>query len=95
MEAVWTRAPGWVHRVVPDKVLLAAAGGQERELGGMAAAVWVVLDVAATRSEIARRLGQAGDEIEAPSGAIDDALDHLIAAKLVQAAGLADLDRST
>ena len=87
MEAAWTRAPGWVHRVGADKVMVAASGGRARELGGLAAAVWVALDRPATRREIAQRLDRAGYGGDLPSGSLDDALAQLLDADLVVTLG--------
>ena len=57
-EARWARVPRWLHRVAHDQVALAAPGGDQRTLEGLAAVVWVVLDVPGTADELLERIGE-------------------------------------
>lgn len=58
--------------------------GEGHELSGPPAAVWIALDGAADRREIAERLAQAGVAVdEASVRALDEALDQLVERGLV------------
>ena len=53
----WSRVPRWLHRVAHGQVLLVACGGDQRTLDGLAAVVWVVLDVPGTADQLVDRIG--------------------------------------
>ncbi len=55
----WRRAHGWVHRVFPGRVVLAAPGERQRDLVGAASVLWVSLDEPATVAEIVERIDDA------------------------------------
>jgi hypothetical protein len=63
--------------------MVAASGGRARELGGLAAAVWIALDRPGTRGTISQRLDGAGYGGDLPPGSLDDALAQLLDADLV------------
>jgi hypothetical protein len=70
-EPVYTRAPGVVWRLGPDRVLVRrvdVADGQPRELQGSAALVWISLDEPGTRTQVVDRIGGAGLETEPDDG---------------------------
>lgn len=54
----WSRIPRWLHRVAHDQAMLAAPGGDQRTLGGLAVVVWVVLDQPGTADELVDRIGE-------------------------------------
>ena len=54
----WSRIPRWLHRVAHGQAMLAAPGGDQRTLGGLAVVVWVVLDQPGTADELVDRIGE-------------------------------------
>lgn len=79
----WSRRTEWVYRVMAGRVLMARRDGEQRTLGGLATAVWVVLDEPATTTEVVDRLGElsAGETIEEQS--VVDALEMLVGAEAI------------
>ncbi len=67
-DARWGRVPRWLHRVAHDQVMLAAAGGDQRTLEGLAAVVWVVLDVPGTADQLVDRIGELWPDADADVG---------------------------
>jgi len=55
----WSRTPGWVDRVVGDNVCVKGRLGEDRTLGGIAAAVWIVLEEPGTRVEVTDRIRES------------------------------------
>lgn len=88
---VWRRDPRWVHRLVPDHAILAAPGGEERTLGGLALGVWVVLDEPGTAGQVVDRMRdlwpEAAAEAGADAAAIADAVVLLHDRGVVEPAG--------
>lgn len=87
----WRRDPRWVHRLVPDHAMLAAVGGEVRTLGGLALAVWIVLDEPAGLSELVRRMADLWPEAAVDAGAVEDAVRKLVASGVVIPAGPPEL----
>lgn len=71
-DSVWSRAPGWVDRVVGDDVLVKGRNGEDRTLGGLAAAVWIVLDEPGTPSQTAERIREAWPGPEVDDDTVED-----------------------
>ena len=82
-EARWRHAPGWVWRAIPGRVLLAARGGLERTVEGIAVPVWIALSEPATISELVEEFAEVWPD-QAPSrDAIREALDVMATYDLV------------
>ncbi|MCO5321158.1 MAG: hypothetical protein M9922_07140 [Microthrixaceae bacterium] len=62
---------------------MAASGGHQRELGGLAAAVWVVLDEPGTAADVASRLDGAGYSGSIEHETVQSALDQLDGSNLI------------
>lgn len=75
--ARWSRVPRWLHRVAHDQVMLAAPGGEQRTLGGLAAVVWIVLDEPGTTDELDDRIGEMWPDAFAGRGRVVEALEML------------------
>lgn len=76
-EPRWCRAPGWVHRIVGDHVIAKGRRGEDRTLGGLAAAAWIVLDAPATRAGIASRIAEEWPGPTVEPATLDEALTLL------------------
>ena len=70
----WCRATGWVHRTVGEHVIAKGRNGEDRTLGGLAAAVWIVLDSPADRTEILRRISEEWPGPALEPASLDEAL---------------------
>ncbi len=71
IEPVYSRAPGVVWRLGPDRVLVRwveVPDGRPRELQGPAALVWISLDEPGTQTQVVERIGGAGLETEPEEG---------------------------
>lgn len=73
----WCRAAGWVHRTVGDHVIAKGRNGEDRTLGGLAAAVWIVLDTPATRAGVASRIAEEWPSPTVEPATLDEALTLL------------------
>lgn len=70
-EPIYSRAPGVVWRLGPDRVLVRRVDGAHREtldVHGAAALVWISLDEPGTRTQLVERLGRAGLKAEPQEG---------------------------
>lgn len=83
----WQRAARWVYRLVPGQVMLAAPGGEERAIQGLAVVVWVVLDLPGTSGQIADRIAELWPDRVIDEAAVDDALEVLQAHGVVEPIG--------
>lgn len=70
----WQRAPQWVHRIAAGQALLAAPGGHQRTLEGLAAAVWAVLDEPGTSEDVTARILELGPPGPASNADVAEAL---------------------
>lgn len=73
-DIVWSRVPGWVDRVVGDNVFVRGRHGEDRTVGGLAAAVWMVLDEPGTQEEITSRIRESWPGSPVEHNIVDDAL---------------------
>ncbi len=73
----WARRPEWVHRVLPGRALLARRDGERRTLGGLAVAVWVVLEEPGDLEEIIAELGELAPDGEVSRDDVASALEML------------------
>lgn len=87
MAGAWRREPRWVHRLVPDHVMLAAPGGEERTIGGLALVVWVVLDTPGTVAEVVDRARELWPDAPVDPAAVESAIALLHESGLVAPAG--------
>ncbi len=72
-----------MHRVLPGRALLARPDGERRTLGGLATAVWVVLDEPGSTADVVARLGQLGPEQSIDESAVLEALEMLADADVI------------
>jgi hypothetical protein len=76
-EVRWRRVPRWLHRVAHDQVMLAAPGGEQRTLEGLAMVVWIVLDEPGTVDELVDRISDLWPEAGVGRGRLVEALEVL------------------
>ena len=76
-DARWSRVPRWLHRVAHDRVMLVAPGGDQRTLEGLAALVWVVLDVPGTANQLVVRIGGLWPDVNVGRERVLEALETL------------------
>lgn len=88
-EARWRHAPGWVWRAIPGRVLLAARGGIERTVEGIAVPVWIALREPATISELAEEFAEVWPDQPPSRDAISEALEVMATYDLVVCDGVA------
>lgn len=79
----WARRPEWVHRVLPGRALLARRDGERRTLGGLAVAVWVVLEEPGDLEEIMAELGELAPDGEVSRDDVASALEMLLEADVI------------
>ena len=82
-EARWRHAPGWVWRAIPGRVLLAARGGLERTVEGIAVPVWIALSEPATISELVEEFAEVWPDQPPSRDAVREALEVMAAYDLV------------
>jgi hypothetical protein len=75
--------------VIDGDTMLAAAGGEHRTLGGLATAVWVVLEKPADADGLIDRVTEWWPEASVDAAALDDALAQLAAHGVIEPAGVA------
>ncbi|MCO5312225.1 MAG: hypothetical protein M9952_04710 [Microthrixaceae bacterium] len=81
--ARWRHAPGWVWRAIPGRVLLAARGGLERTVEGIAVPVWIALSEPATISELVEEFAEVWPDQPPSRDAISEALEVMATHDLV------------
>lgn len=74
-----------MHREIAGRALLARSDGERRTLGGLATAVWVVLDEPGTTADVIARLRELAPEQQIEEQAVVDALEMLVNAEVVDA----------
>lgn len=67
------------------RAMLARLDGERRTLGGMATAVWVVLDEPGSTEDVVARLRQLGPEHQIDDTAVIEALEMLADADVITA----------
>ena len=82
-EARWRHAPGWAWRAIPGRVLLAARGGLERTVEGIAVPVWIALSEPATISELTGEFAEVWPDQPPSRDAISEALEVMATHDLV------------
>ena len=88
-EARWRHAPGWVWRAIPGRVLLAARGGLERTVEGIAVPVWIALSEPATISELVEEFAEVWPDQPPSRDAFREALEVMATYDLVVGDGVA------
>lgn len=84
MATRWRRSPGWVWRIVPNRVAL-VAGREHRTLEGIATAVWIVLDEPGTSEDVFRRIVELGPDQLAPA-LVEEAIGMMRSAGVIEEA---------
>ena len=79
----WQRRVEWVHRELSGRAMLARSDGERRTLGGLATAVWVVLDEPGSTAEVVVRLQELGPEQQIDEAAVLEALEMLADADVI------------
>jgi len=79
----WTRRKDWVHREMAGRALLARSDGERRTLGGLATAVWVVLDEPGTTADVVARLHELAPDQQIDEPTVIEALEMLVGAEVV------------
>jgi len=84
-DVTWTRRKDWVNREIAGRALLARPDGERRTLGGLATAVWVVLDEPGTTADVIARLNELAPDQQIEERAVVDAVEMLVDAEVVDA----------
>ncbi|MCB0978948.1 MAG: hypothetical protein KDB02_15960 [Acidimicrobiales bacterium] len=91
-EPTLRRVGGCPFRWVDDRVLVLRSNGTVTRLGGAAAVVWEVTDLAVTRREIVERAGALApvdlDGIDSLESWVGDAIDGMVEKGLLVEAGV-------
>ena len=81
----WRRDERWVHRLVHDHVALMSVGGEQRTLGGLAVAVWLVLEQPGDTAEVHGRILELWPDQHLGITEVADTLELLVEHGVVEA----------